>query len=335
MAARVGKPTGTITWSDGSLFNGFAVVGIVLPTTGGSAYPEIQLEGNTSRFEIPIWATIPIKDGAFHSQSGLWYNADINPPNTKYAIYYYDSAWVQIAGPASSSDFFLVASESFTPTTYTLNVPTLSTTIPVPVDASGELDYPSHPYALTYTPGGSNPVPDIPSADTLIWDSVNKRLGIGRTPEVSLHVKESIIVENPTGTAVVYLYDGVGASNHKRWRIRTNSAAGGSPFTQLFLEALNDANTDGKIGIKFTWDSTNPSGFINDAQFEVPVYFNASFIRFGDRASTGPGIYTGSGSPEGAVTAVVGSLFTRTDGGTGTTLYVKESGSGNTGWVAK
>jgi hypothetical protein len=44
---------------------------------------------------------------------------------------------------------------------------------------------------------------------------------------------------------------------------------------------------------------------------------------------------SGSGSPEGAITAVVGSLYTRTDGGAGTTLYVKESGTGNTGWVSK
>lgn len=44
---------------------------------------------------------------------------------------------------------------------------------------------------------------------------------------------------------------------------------------------------------------------------------------------------SGTGSPEGVVTAAVGSLFTRTDGGAATTLYVKESGTGNTGWVAK
>jgi hypothetical protein len=43
----------------------------------------------------------------------------------------------------------------------------------------------------------------------------------------------------------------------------------------------------------------------------------------------------GAGTPEGSVTAVVGSLYTRTDGGANTTLYVKESGTGNTGWVAK
>lgn len=41
----------------------------------------------------------------------------------------------------------------------------------------------------------------------------------------------------------------------------------------------------------------------------------------------------GTGSPEGVVTGNIGDIFIRTDGGTGTTLYVKESGTGNTGWV--
>lgn len=45
-------------------------------------------------------------------------------------------------------------------------------------------------------------------------------------------------------------------------------------------------------------------------------------------------ITSGTGSPEGAVTAPVGSIFSRTDGGTNTTIYRKESGTGNTGWVA-
>lgn len=46
-------------------------------------------------------------------------------------------------------------------------------------------------------------------------------------------------------------------------------------------------------------------------------------------------ISAGTGSPENSVTATVGSIYLRTDGGAGTTLYVKESGSGTTGWVAK
>jgi hypothetical protein len=39
-------------------------------------------------------------------------------------------------------------------------------------------------------------------------------------------------------------------------------------------------------------------------------------------------------TPEGAVTAPVGSVRLRSNGGAGTTLYVKETGSGNTGWRA-
>jgi len=46
-------------------------------------------------------------------------------------------------------------------------------------------------------------------------------------------------------------------------------------------------------------------------------------------------IFTGTGTPEGVQTANVGSIFLRTDGGAGTSIYVKESGTGNTGWVGK
>ena len=43
----------------------------------------------------------------------------------------------------------------------------------------------------------------------------------------------------------------------------------------------------------------------------------------------------GAGSPEGVVTAGIGSIYQRTNGGANTSMYVKESGTGNTGWVAK
>jgi Pectate lyase superfamily protein len=52
--------------------------------------------------------------------------------------------------------------------------------------------------------------------------------------------------------------------------------------------------------------------------------------------STGtPLITSGDGSPEGVISGIKGSFYMRTDGGAGTTMYVKESGTGNTGWVAK
>jgi hypothetical protein len=48
-----------------------------------------------------------------------------------------------------------------------------------------------------------------------------------------------------------------------------------------------------------------------------------------------PAVCQGAGTPEGAVTAPIGSIFMRSDGGAGTSFYVKESGTGNTGWIAK
>lgn len=47
------------------------------------------------------------------------------------------------------------------------------------------------------------------------------------------------------------------------------------------------------------------------------------------------GDFCGSGSPEGNLTAGVGSTYRRADGVESATFYVKESGTGNTGWVAK
>lgn len=57
---------------------------------------------------------------------------------------------------------------------------------------------------------------------------------------------------------------------------------------------------------------------------------NSAYIRHGNRE-----IYCASGSPEGVVSAGIGSLYMRDDGGAVTSFYVKESGTGNTGWVAK
>lgn len=54
-----------------------------------------------------------------------------------------------------------------------------------------------------------------------------------------------------------------------------------------------------------------------------PIIFDASVIS------------AAVGAPEGVVSASVGSLFMRTDDVEGSILYVKKSGSGNTGWVAK
>lgn len=46
-------------------------------------------------------------------------------------------------------------------------------------------------------------------------------------------------------------------------------------------------------------------------------------------------VVTGAGDPEGTQSAPVGSLFLREEGAVGTSFYVKEAGSGSSGWKAQ
>lgn len=61
-------------------------------------------------------------------------------------------------------------------------------------------------------------------------------------------------------------------------------------------------------------------------------FFNQ--IRVGVAAASQVSIATGSASPEGVLTSLPGSIYMQLNGTTGK-LWVKETGSGNTGWVAK
>jgi hypothetical protein len=107
---------------------------------------------------------------------------------------------------------------------------------------------------------------------------------------------------------------------------------------RIYLGAGSGALTEyiGLLGSSLTTTrsfvpATDNNRANGDASFRWSDTFSTNF-----RPGAGGPIWTsGAGTPEGAVTAPVGSLFTRTDGGAGTTLYIKEAGSGNTGWVAK
>lgn len=57
-------------------------------------------------------------------------------------------------------------------------------------------------------------------------------------------------------------------------------------------------------------------------------------IRLG-ASSTVPLWTHGTGSPAGVVAAPIGSIYSRSDGTAATSFYVKESGTGTSGWVAK
>lgn len=46
-------------------------------------------------------------------------------------------------------------------------------------------------------------------------------------------------------------------------------------------------------------------------------------------------VYRGYGSPLNTVSAGIGSIYMRLDGGASTSIYIKESGTDGSGWVAK
>lgn len=89
----------------------------------------------------------------------------------------------------------------------------------------------------------------------------------------------------------------------------------------------------------------NPQTLDGYGKFRQPVYVDTSVYAeitgFGNAPDHETGIFnpsmifSGNGSPEGSVSASIGSIYLRLDGGVGTTLYVKESGIGTTGWSAK
>lgn len=72
-----------------------------------------------------------------------------------------------------------------------------------------------------------------------------------------------------------------------------------------------------------------PDDGTGDNAYAGGLKINANFTEIFSK------IRTGTGSPQGNLEAPVGTLYLRSDGGANTTLYIKESGTGVTGWVAK
>jgi len=120
-----------------------------------------------------------------------------------------------------------------------------------------------------------------------------------------------ILVANPAGAAQGFFYYD---TQNNRWRMAVNGTERFHWDAGIGFIALDDNS-------RALGDSTHrwKESYVVARRWSLTVF--DSF---------------GTGSPNGAVTADIGSTFRRTDGGAGTSFYVKESGNGtNTGWVAK
>lgn len=109
----------------------------------------------------------------------------------------------------------------------------------------------------------------------------------------------------------------------------TNAAGNIVLGTAVLYGNAGETNVSGwfKAGASIARDFGNPG------EVRMALLGGKPGVTFGSAADVG--ICSGSGTPEGAVTANVGSIYLRTNGGALTSFYVKETGAGNTGWVAK
>lgn len=119
-----------------------------------------------------------------------------------------------------------------------------------------------------------------------------------------------------------------------RWYLK--SQINGGALVDAFTVDSNGLATAGSYLLTGTvaWSGLGGIAFPANGQlqFFTNGFSNNASLLVG--SASGQTIRFGTGDPEGAVTAPVGSMFLRTDGGTDTTLYIKESGAGNTGWAA-
>lgn len=107
----------------------------------------------------------------------------------------------------------------------------------------------------------------------------------------------------------------------------TGTVAGGATFSAI---TLTSPTLSGSITGSPTWPSPGVigGGTPSAGTFTTVTATGCVFV-----GGTSIKVCSGAGTPEAAVTAPVASLFLRSNGGTGTTFYIKETGSGNTGWV--
>ncbi|WP_438748420.1 hypothetical protein [Pararhizobium sp. O133] len=90
--------------------------------------------------------------------------------------------------------------------------------------------------------------------------------------------------------------------------------------------------------VRIQWDRNGQTLLSSDAAYTPLSIDRGDLGKFEEWRVAGSAVggrWIGNGSPEGSVTAPVGSEYVRLDGGAGTTRYSKETGTGNTGWIAK
>lgn len=104
-----------------------------------------------------------------------------------------------------------------------------------------------------------------------------------------------------------------------------------------FIYTVNAALNDyvGEVGIRVDGGTNNVTIGVNKITYTTPLTVANANVDYGILTNNGSKIYSNGATPESAITAPIGSLCINSAGGAGTTLYIKELGTGNTGWIGK
>jgi hypothetical protein len=143
----------------------------------------------------------------------------------------------------------------------------------------------------------------------------------------------SLVVDNSGNQTNYFRDDYLGTSTVGAYKtsILTAGLGGAGPRFMDQADTTKGAVWVGDQGVRL--QAVSKAAFVtaDSIQFRTTTLANTIVVQFG----SGPKVLNGNGSPEGVQTAPVGSIYLRSDGGAATTLYVKESGTGNTGWIGK
>lgn len=123
------------------------------------------------------------------------------------------------------------------------------------------------------------------------------------------------------------------------WR---NSQSIGNSFDGFRVQGNTNTFIGCRVGNLGTGlEQKHRYGFFDDAQdnlYQGNFGVNIQTALYGITGAVGAhptSILTGAGTPAGVLSAQPGAQYMNSSGGAGTTLYVKESGTGNTGWIGK
>ena len=116
--------SGTVTWSDGSLFDGYLLLIIAFPVGYSSASIKNQLVVQ------PIGDHIKVRiiQGVYDQAARIYQNLFLEPPNTQYVAYYFDNNDKELG----HTGLFTIATSPYTITQPTLALPAATIIIPSP-----------------------------------------------------------------------------------------------------------------------------------------------------------------------------------------------------------